>query len=203
MSRNVNTTRATGRGSSMYKFAGLASLVLLFSRAMFGQEPPKAELGLGYSYMRLHVASGAPGVNMHGVQADLTGNANRWLGATAQFNEYYHCVTGCFLDTSIARRRAFTFVVGPRMAIRPSSRYTLWIHALFGLANVRYSDDFGTKTSATGSAMAFGGGVEVPAGPVAFRVIQVDYFRNTAQQQAFNNVRIAVTVAIPLGKRAR
>jgi hypothetical protein len=87
---------------------------------------------------------------------------------------------------------------GPRFSIRRSQRITPFVHALFGVDDMKVSgsgEANGTDisvsagTSGTGLAMALGGGLDVKVNRVlAIRLGQVDYLMTHTFGESLNNL---------------
>ncbi len=168
----------------------------------FAQElqVPRFDLGMGYSYARMHVPNKSDSANLNGIQFDLTYNVNRMVGITGEFTGHYKCLTGCFWDGSTSRYKAFTFVGGPRVNLRNKSRLTPWVHALAGVSNVSYSEDYGADVASTNWAIAAGGGLDFSFGNLAVRTVQVDLLRHDVGGRMQNDLRIGFGVTLGLGQ---
>lgn len=176
--------------------------ILLSSFAGAQQQPvPKVEFGAGFSFAQMHVPNSTSTTWMNGIQFDGTYNVNPWLGLTGEFTGHYHCLTGCFWDASISRQKAFTFVAGPKFALRRSGRVVPWVHALGGVSNISYSDDTGTDLATTAYALVAGGGIDIKSGPVSIRAIQLDLFNHKVGTQRRNDLRIGVGAVIGFGQK--
>ena len=171
------------------------SIVLSCSAIASAQDAPKAELYGGYS------ALFTQDFTLHGFQASVAGNANKWFGVVAEFGVYYHS------DTRIEgtpenefNSTVFTYLFGPRFSHRGNGRVTPFAQALVG--GVRFkaeveSDVVNVSESANGFGMALGGGVDVKlADAIAIRVIQGDYFLARFQGQNLSNARISAGIVV-------
>jgi outer membrane protein OmpA-like peptidoglycan-associated protein len=169
--------------------------VFVFGLAAFAQEVPKAELFLGYEYVRFnpaHEASGNKNFNMNGGGGAIMFNLNRVVGLKAEFTgagagDMRVCNslgTGCLTTSG----NFFTYLFGPQFTLRKSSRVQPFAHVLFGGA---YSNVYGNITQAGtislgpttadfgkhAFALAVGGGLDVKVSRnVAIRLGQFDYF---------------------------
>jgi len=76
-------------------FLALGFLILSVSLAR-AQEPPAADLAVGYSYFREGFNDG---VNANGGTLAFTGYANRWLGITGDFGVYHASPFGISANT--------------------------------------------------------------------------------------------------------
>jgi hypothetical protein len=187
----------------MRNSALLFTAILLSSFALAQQQSfPKVDLGVGFSFAQMHVSNSISTTWMNGFQLDGTYNLNRWMGLTGEFTGHYHCLTGCFWDSSFSRQKAFTFVAGPKFALRRSGRVVPWVHALGGVSNISYSDDSGTDLATTDFALVAGGGIDVKAGLVSIRAIQVDVLNHKVGTQRQNDLKIGVGVVVGLGRKS-
>jgi len=167
----------------MRKAIVILSLVLVFSLSAAAQDTPAAEFFGGYSYARVD-ASPASDLNLHGWNASLAGNVNRWLGFVGDFSGHYGSPSG--VDVS-----DHTFMFGPRITAR-SEKATPFFHALFG----------GARASAIGSsetafAMALGGGLDYNLNKnFAVRVGQFDYLPTRFGDDTQNNFRYSTGIVL-------
>ncbi len=173
----------------------LLTLVLAFGLFAYGQEVPKAELFVGYEYIRFSPSlSGNPSVNFNGGGGAVNFNINKVLGIKAEFtgatsggaNQTY---AGYTLSRSA---NMFTYLFGPQLSYRSQSRVVPFAHLLFGgshsnlyanLAIPVVNPQAGQSTNAVASptkeafTLAVGGGIDVKiAKSVALRLGQFDYF---------------------------
>ncbi len=164
------------------------SAVLFFGLTTYAQEVPKAELFLGYQYIRFNPdLPGDSKFNMNGGGAAATFNFSKYVGLTAEFAGAHAGNTkGCDaagLNCVTDSGNLFTYLFGPQVAFRNQSRVTPFVHALFGGAH----SDLYTSLQQAGApgitgfdknafAMALGGGLDVRASRIiAIRLAQVDY----------------------------
>jgi len=118
------------------------SLLAPLSRA---QDTPKVEVSLEYSTM--FVAKGFT-FWMHGGDASVAVNANRWLGFVGDFAAH-HAHPGVDLTSE-------TYMFGPRISIRKWGRLTPFAQVLVG---GQHSSTVTTGFTNATDAFAFGGGV--------------------------------------------
>ncbi len=136
-------------------FLALVVLAGACSLPASAQDYPKGELFGGYQFTHLN-----PNVNASGWNTSITGNANNWLGFSADFSGAYK--NGGKLHTVMA---------GPVFAIRKSKTVTPFAHALFGVAHAS-----GGGVSSNAFATALGGGLDVNVSEhVAVRLVQADW----------------------------
>jgi len=176
----------------MKKVIFVCATLLLCVLPALAQDYPKAELFLGYEYVRFnpaHEASGNQNFNMNGGGGAILYNFKPAFGIKAEFTgagagDMKVCsqVGSNCLTTS---GNFFTYLFGPQFTYR-TSRVMPFVHVLFGGA---YSNVYGNiKTAGTTSlgtadfgkqafALAAGGGIDVKASKsIAIRLGQFDYF---------------------------
>jgi opacity protein-like surface antigen len=105
----------------------------------------------------------------------------------------------------------FSFLAGPRFALRKSKTVTPFAHALMGFDHARQSTSssyFGEfmnmeQTSNTGFGLALGGGIDMPVNKhFAVRLIQADYFltkHNDNPDKAWNNLSLSFGAVFRFG----
>jgi outer membrane protein OmpA-like peptidoglycan-associated protein len=170
-------------------------VVLVLGIGAIAQEVPKAELFMGYEYVRFNPSlssSANKNFNMNGGGGAVTFNFSKYVGLKAEFTaagagDMKVCdSTG--LNCLTRSGNFFTYLFGPQFAMRSKSRVTPFVHVLFGgshsnfYANLQQSGTVPigpTVQDATKEAftLAVGGGVDVKVGKnVAIRLGQFDYF---------------------------
>lgn len=151
-------------------FAGL----MLFAGKTRGQDTPKAELSVNYSYFR---AGGVDGFTLHGASVSLAGNVNDWFGVVGDFGAY-HGQPAFSGGLNIQ-----TYMVGPRFSARSNGRITP-----FGQVLVGGFHGLGTN----GFALSTGGGLDVKATDhFAIRAFQVEYVLLRSQGDSLNSPRVS------------
>lgn len=186
----------------------LAFLFVCFAVSAVAQDyAPKVELGLGYSYSYARVPDSTKRVNMNGIVITTTFNANRWLGAEAEFGTHYHCISGCWIygirvENPDETNDSLSFLAGPKLTFARSRKVVPWIHALAGVTRTAYSNHLiDQKISTSGFGWAAGGGLDVSYGGMTIRAVQVDFTRYAAEPESFNNVRIGAGIVFRIGRR--
>jgi opacity protein-like surface antigen len=193
----MQTRKTINISQGVFKMSKKVLLVLLavaiYALPALAQDVPKAELFLGYDYVRFVPAlAGNPSFNMNGGGGAVTYNLNKVVGLKAEFggvgagNITVCASTGLNCVTQSAN--FFTYLFGPQLAFRNSSRVTPFAHLLFGgaFSNV-YANLEAKGTVSTGPttadfgkhafALAVGGGLDVRASKsVTIRLGQFDYF---------------------------
>lgn len=174
----------------MRKLSYLAVFVLAFAVSALAQEAPKAEVSLGYSYMRAN--AGGAGFNLNGGSASFAGNVSSSFGIVGDFGGYHISEAGADLNV-------YTYLFGPRLSYRKQERVTPFVQALFGGA--RASAGFGGLTASENSfAMALGGGLDVKASSaVAIRIIQAEYLMTRFGGETQSNARISAGIVLRIG----
>jgi hypothetical protein len=153
----------------------------------FGQDVPKADLFLGYSFVRANSAREIPAFTMNGGIGALGVNINKYIGFEFEFGGYHNGnISGVQLDTT-----TMTYLFGPRFSIGRQRKVDPYFHTLFGgmhlttsIAQQPTAMPVSTSTTTTGRhaasqdnfAMALGGGLDVRLSHwISFRPIQLDY----------------------------
>ena len=90
---------------------------------------PAAEVGLNYSFTRFNPA-GVPSFTSSGGSGTFQYNFNSMLGVVADLGGYHNSADTNFNPTT------FTYLLGPRLSLRKTSRFTPYVQALFGGAHV-------------------------------------------------------------------
>jgi outer membrane protein OmpA-like peptidoglycan-associated protein/opacity protein-like surface antigen len=185
------------------------------SDSMRGENTPKAELFLGYSYVRFNVDTTTTlgTANEHfdfipGGVAELSGNVNNWLGLVADFGGYgLHDVGG--VDAKL-----WTYLFGPRVYIA-RGRFTPFVNVLVGGSRIKASLPpgfvgdtvaFAAPFHKNAFAAAGGGGLDVTASRhVAIRLFQVEYLLtkfSDGRDNRQNNLRASAGLVFRFGAPA-
>jgi outer membrane immunogenic protein len=166
--------------------------ILLCGIPVLAQDYPKAEVFMGYEYIRFSPAMGGnPDVNMNGGGGSVAYNFNSMFGLKAEFtgagignnkvcdSTGLNCLTRSF--------NMFTYMFGPQITFRQHPKFQPFVHLLLGGAYSNYYADLEQKgTISTGPttkdagkqafALAFGGGFDYKVHKnVAIRLGQFDY----------------------------
>jgi outer membrane protein OmpA-like peptidoglycan-associated protein len=204
----------------------LASILLIYccgSIVLVGQDMPRADLFLGYSFLRANSARTIPAFTMNGGAGTLGLNINNHVGLEFEFGGYHNgSIHGIQFDTT-----HFTYLFGPRFSIGRSKKVDPYFHTLFGGAHVTSSiaqentpplPGFPVTAPASGRfaasqdtfAMAVGGGLDIKLSHHAtFRPIQLDYVLTRledlgltgqpSQNRNQNNLRYAAGIMFTFG----
>ncbi len=184
----------------MRKLFLLFGLALLFTAVGYAQDVPKAEVFAGFQYARLNDLTAVnTGLDTRGFTVEGTYNVNKVLGVVADFGASY----------STRQTNLYSYMFGPRLNLRTDSRVTPFAHALFGGAHASKvpNNTPGTFKSASGFAMALGGGVDVKlTNRVSLRPIQGEYYYtrigvNNLQRDSQSHLRLSFGVNFTFGKK--
>ncbi len=196
----------------MKKAIILALLTLGFSAAAVAQDTPKAEVFGGYSYLR--TSESGIDLNSNGASGSVAFNPTGTLGFVADFG-YYHAspniadLAGVIIpfstDVSV---NTFSYLFGPKVAIRSHEKLTPFAQALFGGAHQSTKVTIaGISASASDDAfaLALGGGLDVKATRnIAIRLVQAEYVLtkfNDGGNNRQNSVRVSAGVVFRFGER--
>ena len=181
----------------------LAALLFMGSIAtVMAQDKPKVEVFGGYSF--LHTSDSGVSLNSNGASGSIAFNANEWFGVVGDVG-YYHGNPDVFgTDVSV---NTFSYLFGPKIAMRHNEKFTPFLQALFGGARQKTTVNL-SGISSSGSenafAMALGGGFDVKvANSVAIRLVQAEYVLTKftdADDNRQNSVRISTGVVFRFGQ---
>jgi opacity protein-like surface antigen/outer membrane protein OmpA-like peptidoglycan-associated protein len=181
---------------------------------------PRAELFVGYSYLRALPAptTGNRLMWMNGGSTSLALNFNRYLGIVGDFGAYTNSqmrFQGGYwstVDVDNPNVGAFSYLFGPRISFRSHSRVTPFVQALFGgmhanevtLTGCTFSCTF--LPSENTFAWAAGGGLDVRVRRhFAIRLIQAEYLMtrfpdySTGLTTSQNDMRLSSGIVFRFG----
>jgi opacity protein-like surface antigen len=180
---------------------------------------PKAELFLGYSYLRAvpTLAEGNRMMWLNGGSANIAVNFNRYLGVVGDFGVFkdseLRFSTSSPATVADSNGNLYTYLFGPRLSFRNQSRFTPFAQALFGIAHASEV----TLSGCTGDActllptenkfaMTAGGGLDIRVHHgFAIRLVQVEYmmtrFANldTGNSASQNDMRLSSGIVFRFG----
>ena len=185
-------------------------------------DTPRAELFLGYSYLRAvpTLAAGNRLVWLNGGSTSIAFNFNRYLGIVGDFGGFNDTrllltATGTNPSSVVpSSGTVFTYLFGPRLSYRKYDRITPFGQVLFGGV---HASDVTFSTGCTGAgctplpaestfAMTAGGGLDIKVHPhFAVRIIQAEYlmtrFENltTGTTAGQNDVRLSAGIVYRFG----
>jgi hypothetical protein len=173
------------------------------------------ELGVAYNY--INVLNAQDVKDLHGFDASLFVNLNRWLALGGDFIGGFGNNTsrdGSNIETVKLNR--LVFLVGPRLTIRPKERFSIFGQASFGGAYettdvaVRGPLQFRAVTDTSDSGWAFDVSVGADwrlSSNLSWRIIQAGYlgthFSSSSNDDWQNNLRISTGVVWSFGGTAR
>ena len=184
---------------------------------------PKAELFLGYSYVRALPAPAAGNrvVWLNGGSTSLAYNLNRYLGIVGDFGAYTNSeirFQGAYVgtvDVDNANVGAFSYLFGPRFSFRNQGRVTPFVQALFGGAHASEVTLSHCLLNCTllptqdTFAWTAGGGVDIKVRRhLAIRLIQAEYLMTRFQDYSTgvtasqNDMRLSSGIVFRFGGNA-
>ncbi len=153
------------------------------------EETPKAELYVGYDYVRVNALGTS--FNFNGGSGQLAYNVNNWLGAVGDLGGYY--------TSNGFRAGIISYLFGPRINLRGYRKVTPFAQVLFGGAR---SIDISPLNA---FAMTAGGGVDFKISEhFAIRPVQAEYFLTKFTDGASNrqnNFRYSAGIVFRFGTR--
>jgi Outer membrane protein beta-barrel domain len=176
--------------AAMKKITRLVLTFVLIAGSAHAQDAPRAEVSVGYSFLRL---DGTGGFNQNGGSVSIAGNLTSWLGIVGDFGAYHSSPSGVGLDT-------YTYLAGPRFSLRKNARVTPFAQVLFGGAHLS-AGAAGFSASINPFVMSAGGGIDLRVSQhVALRP-QFDYLNFRASGQTGNGGRPSLAVVFRFGGR--
>jgi hypothetical protein len=188
----------------MRKLLLTVSFLLALPLVALAQDAPKVEIFGGYSYLNPN-----DGDDLHGWNASVTGNVNKWFGIKSDFSGYYegyNTVGGAKVRVS-----DHFFLAGGQFTYRGNDRVQPFAHVMAGTVLLRAKTNricsattagcvSEVRVSDSGFAMVLGGGVDVKiAKALAARLIQADYVY--VRNDGFNNhgFRLSTGLVVRIG----
>lgn len=173
----------------MKKLVWAALVFALLPLASRAQEIPKAEVYVGYDYLRVNAVGTS--FNFNGGSGQFAYNATNWLGLVGDLGGYY--TSNGFTGGVI------TYMFGPRLNLRGHGKVTPFAQVLLGGA--RSIDN----SPLNAFAMTVGGGVDINISQhFSIRPVQAEYlltkFTDGANNRQ-NNFRYSAGVVFRFGKR--
>src|SRR5690349_8767661 len=118
----------SGRLIAVKNISLLLASILLTCALGAAQDTPKAEVFLGYTYLRVNSASNVPAFSANGGGGQFVVNIGKWFGAVADVGAVHNGnIGGYHTDTTLTN-----FLFGPRIPIRVSHRVIPYFQTLFG-----------------------------------------------------------------------
>ncbi len=183
--------------------------VLLLSLPVFAQEEtPKADLFVGYEYLRFVPSlTGNPSVGFNGGGGAVNFNLNKMFGLKGEFTGATHGGTAQTYGPYTLGRSAnlFSYLFGPQIAFRNNPKVVPYVHLLFGGSHSNFYSSLVISKSAPAVkdstkeayTMAFGGGLDVRAGKhMSIRLGQFDYFMTRFTGSGLDSAGTAIVTDI-------
>lgn len=178
--RSPGIPRMLGITALLTLALGLCGVIPLWSQEQ-EREVPKAELVVGYSYLR------SSDTNFNGWKASLVGNVNHWLGIAADFDGHY---------ARGGSEHSVTF--GPEFVLRKDKRWTPFGYTLFGVAIEKSAHG----ESEHGFATELGGGLDYEVNHRwALRVFDVTASITHIGGETHVSPKLAFGVVLNLGRK--
>jgi len=201
---------------------GILTLGLTFGLGVYAQDAPKADLFLGYSFLRANSARNIPAFTNNGGLGTFAWNFSNYVAAEFEFGGYHNGnIHDIQFDTT-----EMTYLFGPRFSSNRAKTVQPYIHTLFGGIHITTSlpvtvvptplnpNPATTRLAASQDnfAMALGGGLDIKlARSFLLRPIQLDYLMTRledfgqsgqpSQNRNQHNLRFAAGVAFTFGAR--
>jgi opacity protein-like surface antigen len=204
----------------MKKWIVVLAFSLLFTMAAFGQDYPKFEVPIGFSFVNVHPdITNLTSFNVFGGGGGFVYNVTPWIGVKADFAGY---TQGSGLKNQLtnlgyvggqANGNIFTYMFGPQIK-KHSGKLQPFGEALFGAAHSNlYAQIYNAQTGLTSAssnnnafAMQFGGGLDYALTPhIQLRPVEVDYLytrfgiNGTSYTGAQNNFKYFAGVNFTFG----
>jgi len=170
------------------KWILVIGFMFLVTIASFGQEYPKVEVPVGFSFVNVHPqVAGISSFNVFGGGGGFVYNFSPLFGVKADFQGYTQSSgqkfyqDGQFLGS--VSGNLFTYMFGPQIK-KHSGMFQPFGEALFGAAHTNLDANLCKLEGGCGSgsgnnnafAMEFGGGLDIPiTKTIQFRPVEVDY----------------------------
>jgi opacity protein-like surface antigen len=164
----------------------------------FAADVPKADLFLGYSFLRYNSAQNVQAFTANGGVGTIAWNFTSHIAAEFEFGGYHNGnINNNEFDTT-----SFSYLFGPRISMSRSRTIVPYMHALFGGQNAHTSIEASALPPAAvpasttgrvsrdqnGFAMAIGGGLDIRLSHgLSLRPIQLDYYLTRFQAVDFNS----------------
>jgi hypothetical protein len=182
----------------MKKLVTILLLGGVSSFCLYAADVPKADLFMGYSFMRYNSAQNVQAFTANGGIGTFAWNFNSMLAFEAELGGYHNGnINNHEFDTT-----TFSYLFGPRFSWTRSHTVVPYLHALFGGQNAHTSIAASSlpvvnpgpvptgrvSRDQNGFAMAIGGGLDIRMGHgFSIRPIQADYYLTRFQAVDFSS----------------
>jgi len=206
------------------KTIGVLTLGLTIGLGAYAQDVPKADLFLGYSFLRANSARNIPAFTNNGGLGTIAWNFTNNIAGEAEIGGYHNGnISGIMFDTT-----EMSYMFGPRFSASRSRTVIPYVHTLFGgihfttsvpvtvvpapVATTPTPTTTRLAASQDNFAMALGGGLDIKLHKsILLRPIQLDYMMTRledfgqsgqpSQNRNQHNLRFAAGVAFNFGAR--
>jgi hypothetical protein len=165
----------------------LALGVLLASVPSFAQKEPVPFIDVSgtYSYVRISSTK----TNYNGASMSFALNPKSWFGIVGDIGGYHQAAPQGFESNNLV-----SYLFGPRLSYRTTSRITPFAQVLFG-------GIYATMSGQTALAMTAGGGFDLKISPrVSIRLAQGEYLMTRFGGSTQNNIRISTGLVFHFGR---
>ena len=166
-----------------------------FSPLGYGQNIPRLEAFVGYSFLNAGTSGLATRQSVSGLEGSVAIHVNRWLAGEANIGAYYKTLQ--IINIGTFGFHDFLMVGGPRVNF-----HKMFVHALVGMDHLAGSTNFysvnGTATD-NALAAAVGGGVQWSVTRQFAVRASGDYVMSRFEGVMQNNVRVTMGLVFQLG----
>ena len=166
-----------------------------FSPLGYGQNIPRLEAFVGYSFLNAGTSGLATRQSVSGLEGSVAIHVNRWLAGEANIGAYYKTLQ--IINIGTFGYHDFLMVGGPRVNF-----HKMFVHALVGMDHLAGSTNFysvnGTATD-NALAAAVGGGVQWSVTRQFAVRASGDYVMSRFEGVMQNNVRVTMGLVFQLG----
>ncbi len=180
-------------------------LFAIMTAAPLVAQVPRLELFGGYSYSNGNPEFTSDRLNLHGWNASVTANVNRWWGVVSDFSGHYGTkvtvVFPCLVPPCPewpGTLNQHTFLFGPRFSLQRTKAMP-FVHVLFGaerLSTRQVGAPAGLTFPRTGFAMASGGGMNYSFTPRLGWRVQADYLPTRQFGRTQSNLRLSTGIVL-------
>jgi hypothetical protein len=176
----------------MIRTFALVGLCLFASTlSVFAQDASRLDLAAGYAVVQDRRID----ESLHGWSASATFYLTRWLGVAAEIDGTYASPPVLGTDLELANH---ALVVGPRVAVRRSTRLAPFAHVLVGAVRASASI-LDQSDAATDLAVQMGGGVDLSLASRARLRLGGDYRRVLGDFEG-DQFRVSASLAVAFGR---
>lgn len=185
--------------------AAMLFLGFTFPKHVRGQQAtgslPQFEVSGAYSFTRAYAGNSNGGFNLNGGSASLAYNFSGRYSVVADFGGGHFSGLPTGVDSNM-----FTYLIGPRVSLRKSSRWTPFAQILVGAGRLNVNSS-GVGAGESSVALAVGGGADLKfRSHISIRVIEADYLLTrfngvSGVAETQNDVRLSTGIVFHFGSR--